>query len=87
MRDWQQKLDGFSEFNEHPVLSNAGYISKKQADDHARHEYEKFEVKRREYIENQAEAEYMKNLEQTAKQLPERKPGKQMPSADKPEDV
>jgi hypothetical protein len=87
MRDWQQKLDGFLEFNEHPVLSNAGYISKKQADDHARREYEKFEVKRREYIENQAEAEYMKNLEQTAKQLPERKPGKQMPSADKPEDV
>lgn len=87
MRDWQQKLDGFLEFNEHEVLSNAGNISKKQADDYARHEYEKFEVKRRKYIENQAEDEYMKNLEQAAKQLPGSKPGKQSPPADKSGDV
>lgn len=75
MKDWQEKLNGFLKFNEHEVLHNAGNISKKQADDYARNEYGKFEVKRREYIERQAEEEYMKNLEQTAKQLPEKSKG------------
>jgi len=87
MKDWQQKLDGFLKFNEHEILPNAGNISKKQADDHARHEYENFEVKRREDIENQAEAEYMKNLEQAAKQLPAGKPGKQAPFEEESGDV
>jgi len=75
IKDWQQKLDGFLEFNEHDILLNAGNISKKQADDFAQHEYAKFEVKRREYIENQAEEEYIKNLEQAAKQLPDKRKG------------
>ncbi len=70
MKDWQEKLDEFLKFNEHDVLPNAGNISKKQADDRARLEYEKFEVKRREYIENLAEDEYLRDLEQAAKQLP-----------------
>ena len=75
MKDWQEKLNGFLKFNEHEVLHNASNISKKQADDYARNEYGKFEVKRREYIERQTEEEYMKNLEQTAKQLPEKSKG------------
>jgi hypothetical protein len=50
-------------------LDNAGHISKKQADDYARSEYGKFELQRREFIENQAEKEYIKNLEKAAKQL------------------
>lgn len=69
MKDWQEKLDDFLRFNEREVLSNAGHVAKKQADDHARREYEKFEVKRREFIENKAEEEYIKDLEQAAKQL------------------
>lgn len=87
MRDWQEKLDGFLKFNEHAVLPNAGTISKKQADDHARHEYEKFEEKRREYIENQANEEYMKHLEQAAKQLPGSQPEKQAPYKNESGDV
>lgn len=75
MKDWQDKLDGFLKFNEHEVLLNAGNISKKQADDYALREYEKFEVKRREYTERQAEGEYLKDLEQAAKQLPEKSKG------------
>ncbi len=70
MKDWQEKLDEFLKFNERGVLPNAGNVSKKQADDHARFEYERFEVKRREHIENLAEDEYLRDLEQAAKQLP-----------------
>ncbi len=87
MRDWQEKLDGFLTFNEQDVLPNAGTISKKQADDYAHHEYDRFESKRREDIENQADEEYMKHLEQAAKQLPEGKSRKQKPSADKSGDA
>lgn len=75
MKDWQEKLDGFLKFHEHNVLSNAGNVSKKQADDHARLEYEKFAVKRRECIENLAEEEYLRDLEQAAKQLPDKNKG------------
>jgi hypothetical protein len=75
MKDWQEKLDGFLRFNDHEVLSNAGQVSKKQADDYARREFEKFEVKRREFMENKAEEEYIKDLEQAAKQLSEKSTG------------
>lgn len=75
MKDWQEKLDGFLRFNEHDVLSNAGHVSKKQADDYARREYDRFEVKRREFIESKAEEEYIKDLEQVVKQLPDKSEG------------
>ena len=41
MRDWQEKLNAFLEFNEYNILQNTGDISKKQADEHARKEYKK----------------------------------------------
>lgn len=69
MKDWQEKLNAFLEFNEYKILQNAGNISKKQADDYARNEYEKFESKRRAYIESLAEEEYIKDLEETAKMI------------------
>jgi hypothetical protein len=69
MQDWQQKLNEFLKFNDRKILRNAGKVSKKQAYNFAHQEYEKFNVKRRKYLEKQAEAEYMKNLEQAAKQL------------------
>ena len=75
MKDWQEKLDAFLEFNEYNILQNAGNISKKQADDYARKEYEQLESKRREHIETQAEEAYIKDLEQAAKQLPAQKNG------------
>ncbi len=73
MKDWQEKLNSFLKFNEHEVLLNAGNVSKKQAEDYARQEYEKFAAKRRAFLEIQAEDEYLKNLEQAAKQLPEKR--------------
>ncbi|MFW5959596.1 MAG: hypothetical protein ACOCSE_00585 [Chitinivibrionales bacterium] len=55
--------------------SVGGKIEDEQADDYARHEYENFEAKQREYIETQAEEEYIKNLEQAAKQLHDKNTG------------
>lgn len=75
MKDWQERLNAFLEFNDYNILQNAGTISKKQADNYARHEYEKFESQRRAYIESQAEEEYIKDLEQAAKQLPSNNKG------------
>jgi len=82
MNDWERKLDKFLRFNERKVLSNAGQISKKEADNHAKGEYEQFEIIRREHQEVIAETEYLKQLEEAAKKLPAPKkhPGK---SADK----
>jgi len=69
LKDWEQKLDEFLRFNDRQVLPNAGKIGKKEADDFARQEYEKFAARRREYKEAIGEAELIKHLEETAKQL------------------
>ncbi len=55
MKDWEQKLEEFLRFNERRVLSDAGKVSKTSADGYAKVEYEKFEVRRREYKETLAE--------------------------------
>jgi hypothetical protein len=73
MKDWEQKLDDFLRFNERQVLPNAGKVSKKTAEDHARDEYEKFEVRRREYKEALGAVDYVKQLEEAARQLPVKK--------------
>jgi len=69
MNDWEQKLDDFLRFNERRVLPHAGKVSKQTAEDHAKAEYEKFEVRRREYKETLGEVENIKQLEQAAKML------------------
>jgi len=74
MQDWERKLDEFLAFNERKVLPNAGTVSKKAADEHARQEYERFAERRREYKEALGETESIKALEETAKQLEQKKP-------------
>jgi hypothetical protein len=69
MSDWEQKLDEFLRFNDRDVLTNAGMISRQTADDHAKIEYEKFEVRRREYKESLAETDYLKQLEDAARTI------------------
>lgn len=69
MRDWERKLDEFLAFNERRVLPNAGKVSKKAADEHARQEYERFAQRRREYKEAVGEAESIKELEEAARKL------------------
>lgn len=75
MKDWEQKLDDFLRFNERRVLPDAGKVSKKAAEAHARAEYENFETRRREYKEAIGEGDYVKQLEEAARQLPARKNG------------
>ena len=69
MKDWEQKLDDFLKFNDRNILTNAGRISKKNADLHARNEYERFTERRREYKELGGQNESIKQLEEAAKQL------------------
>ncbi len=67
MKDWERKLDEFLAFNEREVLPNAGSVSKKAAEEHARQEYERFAERRREYKEAVGERESIKALEEAAK--------------------
>jgi len=69
MKDWEVKLDEFLAFNERKVLPDAGAVSRKQAKEHARHEFDLFEVRRRGFKEAAGEAESIKALEETAKRL------------------
>ncbi|MDK2779244.1 MAG: virulence RhuM family protein [Pseudomonadota bacterium] len=55
LRDWQTKLDQFLQFNDRSVLEGAGHISKKQAEEKAFTEYERFAGKRRQLKEQQGE--------------------------------
>ncbi|GAB4364087.1 MAG: RhuM family protein [Methylohalobius crimeensis] len=69
MKDWEKKLDEFLAFNDREVLTHAGRISKQQADEHAKQEYERFAALRREYKESLGEVESIKALEDVVKQI------------------
>lgn len=69
MKDWEQKLDDFLRFNERRVLPHAGKVTKQEAEDHAKSEYEQFAVRRRKSKEALGEADYVKQLEEAAKQV------------------
>jgi hypothetical protein len=69
MKDWEQKLDEFLRFNDRNVLPNAGKVSKRVAERHAKAEYDQFEIRRRAYKESIGEAETIKQLEEAAKEL------------------
>jgi len=75
MKDWEQKLDEFLRFNDRKVLPNDRKMSKKDAEGHAGAEYERFEVRRREYKKSLGEADYVKQLEEAVRQAPARKKG------------
>jgi hypothetical protein len=67
MKDWEQKLDEFLRFNDRRVLENAGSISKKHAEAHARDEYDQFAQRRREHKEAVGEEESIKALEEAVR--------------------
>lgn len=46
MKDWAEKLDAFLEFNEHEILTNAGRIRAKVAEQFANEQYEEFHQQR-----------------------------------------
>jgi hypothetical protein len=69
MKDWERKLDEFLKFNDRQVLPDAGKVSKQEADDFAKYEYDRFAECRRRYKETLGEAESINALEEAAMQL------------------
>lgn len=67
LKDWQDKLDSFLAFNDRDVLPDAGAVSRKQAEDHAHQEYERFAAQRRAWLESEGEASQIKVLEGLAR--------------------
>lgn len=55
LQDWADKLDQFLSFNDRDVLSGAGKISKKAADDRAKLEFDNFAEQRRRLKEAEGE--------------------------------
>jgi hypothetical protein len=72
MKDWEQRLDEFLQFNQRDVLTNAGSISKADADAFAQDQYDQFAERRRAFKEAQGEQDTIKALEDAAKNLPTR---------------
>ena len=81
LNDWQTKLDEFLRFNERRVLPDAGSVSREAADETATREFDLFSERRRVAIEAQAEQDAIRELEDTAKQLP-KKPTKRKKKGD-----
>jgi len=73
LRDWQTRLDEFLRFNDRNVLPGAGAVSREEADERAEREYEHFASRRRSHREAEGETELMRQLEETAKNLPPKK--------------
>ncbi|WP_261850151.1 virulence RhuM family protein [Pectobacterium araliae] len=63
LRDWQEKLDQFLQFNDRDVLKGAGTISKKIADDKAQAEYEHFAEQQRSLKEAEGERDITELLQ------------------------
>ena len=57
LHDWQEKLDRFLQFNDRDVLQGVGTISKKQADEKAATEYERYAAAQRAIKEQQGESD------------------------------
>lgn len=69
MKDWEQKLNEFLAFNDRKVLPGTGSVSKKDADNFAKNEYDRFAQRRREYKEAIGKEESIKQLEEAARGL------------------
>ncbi|MFH2000411.1 MAG: RhuM family protein, partial [Planctomycetota bacterium] len=77
MSDWERKLDEFLVFNERRVLDHAGGISKDDAEEHAKKEYDRFSSRRRKHKEKLGQAESIRMLEEAAKRIEENKEEKE----------
>ncbi|BES86483.1 hypothetical protein PEC302110_35800 [Pectobacterium araliae] len=63
LRDWQEKLDQFLQFNDRDVLKGTGTIGKKMADDKAQAEYEQFAEQQRRIKEAEGERDITELLQ------------------------
>lgn len=76
MRDWEDKLDAFLQFNEREVLTHAGKLRADVAEKLALERYESFDAARREAARLAADAEDMEALEQAERALEGKARGK-----------
>lgn len=76
MRDWEDKLDAFLQFNEREVLTHAGKLRADVAEKLALERYESFDTARREAARLAADAEDMTALEQAERALEDKGRGK-----------
>ena len=76
MRDWEDKLDAFLQFNEREVLTHAGKLRADVAEKLVLERYESFDAARREAARLAANAEDMAALEQAERQLEGKERGK-----------
>ena len=73
LHNWQTRLDDFLRLNERAILPDAGKVGREQADAIAELEYERFAARRRAQLEDEAEADTLKQLEDEVNRLPETK--------------
>ena len=76
LRDWETKLNEFLQFNERPVLRDAGRVSKDRADKVAAEEYEQFTARRRAFLESESERDAVDVLEKQASRVLKKSSGK-----------
>jgi len=63
MADWVAKLDAFLQFNERNILTHAGSVSHRLAEEHAHAEFEKYEAERRRLEAAQPTSDFDKVVE------------------------
>ena len=73
LHTWQTRIDDFLRLNERAILPDAGSVSREQADVIAEQEYDRFAARRRARLEDEAEADTLKQLEDEMKRLPKPK--------------
>ncbi len=69
MSDWTKKLDGFLQFNEQNILTNAGKVSRELAQEHAEDEFETYEENRRQIEATEPTSDFDKLVEGKLKEL------------------
>ncbi|HSS50536.1 MAG TPA: virulence RhuM family protein [Thermoanaerobaculia bacterium] len=73
LHNWESRLEDFLRLNERAILTDAGKISREQADAIAEQEYENFAARRRAQLEDESEANILWQLEGEVKKLPKPK--------------
>lgn len=69
LHNWQSRLEDFLRLNERAILPDAGQVSREQADAIAEQEYDRFAARRRAQLEDESEADTLKQLEDQVKKL------------------
>ena len=67
LKDWEEKINQFLEFNERTVLIGGGNISHEEARRHAEKQYDIFNALRWEHKLEEAEVDYLKQFECSVK--------------------